>query len=299
MNRPSSIPVWEFSEMNTHHFGQEEIPPAIEESSPRFYICRLRDTVNKIKFPLPPHRKPMYDFLYVTQGSTKRGKALTKYEVKPHEFFFLPAYQITEHNYVSEDLDGFYCHFSLDIFAEWINPEQLLRKFPFLQFNGLPVVPVNENGRPRISNLLECLETIQKENSRFDLAAAYLLSLFTEVQHNETGPELSTKDTSLRITELYKDALSRNIYENHLVSDYADMLHITPNHLNKCVKKAMGISAQELLNRMLLLEAKVLLSQTDKPISDIAYQLSKKNPSDFSRFFKSKMGTTPKEYRNS
>jgi AraC-like DNA-binding protein len=285
--------------MNMHHFGQDEVPPDIENSNPRFYVCRLKETVDKIKFPLPPHRKPMYDFLYITKGSTIRGKALNKYEVGPNEFFFLPAYQITEHTYVSPDLDGYYCHFSLDIFAEWIKQEQLLRKFYFLKFVGIPIVPISEKGRPRILDLLKCMEVLSNEdsNEKFDLGAAYLLALFTEVLHNEKGKEPKPNDTSQRILESYKNALSKHIYDHHLVSQYAEMLHITPNHLNKCVKKGMGISAQELLNRMILLEAKVLLKQTDKPISDIAYQLGKKNHSDFSRFFKSKTGITPKEYR--
>jgi AraC family transcriptional regulator, transcriptional activator of pobA len=81
------------------------------------------------------------------------------------------------------------------------------------------------------------------------------------------------------------------------VTEYADMLAVSPNHLNKCVKTATGKSAQDLLNEMIVLEAMVLIKQTDMQISEIAYKLSQQNHSDFSRFFKSKTGMTPKEYK--
>jgi AraC-like DNA-binding protein len=48
---------------------------------------------------------------------------------------------------------------------------------------------------------------------------------------------------------------------------------------------------------MILLEAKVLLAQTDLSVSEIAYQIGKQDPSNFGRFFRTKMGITPKEYR--
>ena len=75
------------------------------------------------------------------------------------------------------------------------------------------------------------------------------------------------------------------------------MLAVSPNHLNKCVKAATGKSAQELLSEMVLLEARVLLRQTSLTVNEIAWKIGKEDPSDFIRFFKSKTGQTPTEYR--
>ena len=301
MTRPDSIPVWDFKEMDMRHFGESEIPKDFEKVDSRFYINTLKGVGNKIQFPLPPHRKPVYDFIFVTNGHTNRGKALTQYIVREDEFFFLPAYQITQHEYVSKDIDGFFCHFSMDIFADWLPPSQLFRKFPFLQFVGSPIVKVNQRSRPIILNILKRLVNILNEKDktiRYNLIATYLLALFTEINHFSDTVENNGKGSAFIISERYKDLLSKKIYDIQLVSEYADLLSISPNHLNKCVKQVMGISAQDLLNRMVLLEAKVLLKQTDLSISQIAYQLSKKNHSDFSRFFKSKTGLAPKAYRN-
>ena len=64
------------------------------------------------------------------------------------------------------------------------------------------------------------------------------------------------------------------------------------------MKVSTGKSAHELLEEMRILEAKVLLKQTDLNIADIAYKLGGFDPSDFSRFFKSLTNLTPKQYRN-
>lgn len=59
----------------------------------------------------------------------------------------------------------------------------------------------------------------------------------------------------------------------------------------------MGKSAHDVLNEMLLLEAKVLLKQTNMTISEISYKIGKNEISDFARFFKAQTGMKPSEYR--
>jgi len=48
-----------------------------------------------------------------------------------------------------------------------------------------------------------------------------------------------------------------------------------------------------------LLKAKALLKESDKTISEIAYELGFNNPSYFTTFFKQKTQQTPSEWRNS
>jgi AraC family transcriptional regulator, transcriptional activator of pobA len=69
-------------------------------------------------------------------------------------------------------------------------------------------------------------------------------------------------------------------------------------HLNKCVKSTLGKSAHDLLSDMLILEAKVLLKQTNLTILEIAYKIGRNEISDFTRFFKAQTGMKPSDYRN-
>lgn len=104
-------------------------------------------------------------------------------------------------------------------------------------------------------------------------------------------------NAAFRITQAYKDALSQHIYQKQHVTDYAHLLGVTPDHLNKCVRLTTGRSAQVPICDMLVLEAKVLLRQTQLTVNEIAYKLSERAPSDFSRFFQPRTTLTPTQYR--
>lgn len=306
MSKPTSIPIWELPEMSSRHFGMQYNDLFFSRSHHLFHINKLEDFRDKIHFPLPPHRKPIYDFIFLRKGITRRSKALNPYEIGENTFFFLPAFQITEHEFMSSDTEGYFCHFNFDTFTNYLPQHNILRDFPFLQFIGNPVVRINESVTPFVTNIFERLEAEYKKNEAGNLGiiAVYLLTLFTEVKvfYNPPQDHISSKgilkkNSASMITQNFKDALARHIYEKQKVAEYADLLNLSPNHLNKCVKLTTGQSAQDLLNEMILLEAKVLLKQTDMQISEIAYKLSQQNHSDFSRFFKLKTGMTPKDYK--
>lgn len=300
MSKPVSIPIWELNEMSLHHFGDGSQPHlSFATAHHLFHINKLEDYRDKIHFPLPPHRKPVYDFLFLTKGMTRRSKALNPYQITENMFFFLPAYQITNHEFMSADTEGYFCHFNFDMFTNHLPQHNILRDFPFLQFLGNPIIEVDEAVKPFLFNIFERLETEYRkgEQSNFEIISVYLLALFTELKRFYTPSVSVKKNTALMITQNFKDALSRHIYEKQKVTEYADFLSVSPNHLNKCVKATTGQSAQDLLNEMIVLEAKVLLKQTDMQISEIAYKLSQQNHSDFSRFFKAKTGMSPKEYK--
>ncbi len=299
MPKLTSIPIWELNEMSDHHFGKAYQQLFSSASHHLFHINKIEDYIDKIHFPLPPHRKQVYDFLFITKGMTLRSKALNPYEVRENTFFFLPAYQITNHDYMRGDTEGYFCHFNLDVFTNHLPQHNILRDFPFLQFIGNPIVEIDGATTALLMPIFQRLESEYKKESaaNLDIVTVYLLALFTELKRFYTPSVSVKKNTALMIAQNFKDALSRHIYEKQKVAEYADMLAVSPNHLNKCVKITTGQSAQDLLNEMILLEAKVLLKQTDMQISEIAYKLSQQNHSDFSRFFKSKTGLTPKEYK--
>ena len=91
------------------------------------------------------------------------------------------------------------------------------------------------------------------------------------------------------------------VHEHYLnkqqVRDYADMLFVTANYLNKAVKQITGKTALEQLHKMLIMEAKVLLKQGEMNISEVANYLNFEEPSYFARFFKKHTGYTPLDYR--
>lgn len=82
------------------------------------------------------------------------------------------------------------------------------------------------------------------------------------------------------------------------VSWFADELNLSPNYFGDLIKKETGISAQEYIQSKVIHIAKEKMFDTNKSISEIAFDLGFKYPQHFTRLFKQKTGVTPVEYRN-
>lgn len=82
------------------------------------------------------------------------------------------------------------------------------------------------------------------------------------------------------------------------VSFYANHLCITPNYLGIICRKQFHMSALEMIQERVLLEAKRLLHSSAMSIKEIAFHLGFKNLVYFSYFFKTKTTLTPSEYRS-
>lgn len=289
------IPTIEPSFRDSLHF-KTDVNHLHSEYHHLFFINRIEDFRDKMAFPLPPHRKVVNDLIFLTKGSSIRSKGLQNYSFGKNDFFFLPRYQITSHDNMSEDAEGYFIHFSLEIFSEF---KHKLKNFSFLNYTDNPVVTIPEHKEIVFIEIFNRLIELNSNHKKKDLdfIVFYLLVLFSEVNlFVEKQQSNSIKNKATLITEEYKNALTQYIYEKQTVQEYAKLLFITPNHLNKSVKATLNRTAQSLLNEMLIMEAKSLLKYSNLSIAEIAERLCKQMPSNFSRFFKSQTGLTPKQY---
>lgn len=83
------------------------------------------------------------------------------------------------------------------------------------------------------------------------------------------------------------------------VAEYAGMLSVTPNYLNKTVKNRTRRTAIDWIEIARLNIAKSLLKDPSISIADVSARAGLPDQSYFSRFFKKKTGQTPSEFRNS
>jgi AraC-like DNA-binding protein len=81
------------------------------------------------------------------------------------------------------------------------------------------------------------------------------------------------------------------------VSYCADELNLSPNYFGDLVKKETGKTAQEYIQSKLINMAKEKLFDSNKTISQVAYELGFKYPQHFARLFKKNTGYTPIDYR--
>ncbi|MCV6592434.1 MAG: helix-turn-helix domain-containing protein [Silicimonas sp.] len=94
------------------------------------------------------------------------------------------------------------------------------------------------------------------------------------------------------------DALLEEHGLRHLgVSDYAELLGVTPTHLSRVMRAATGQSASAAIEAHVVLQARRNLAFTNLKISEIAYQLGYDDPAYFSRVFRRATGVSPRAFR--
>ncbi len=297
-NNEIKVPIIQPDGLDRIHFGGTDSTLYFNNAHNVIHINRLENYRDKLLFPLPPHRKTVYDLIFLTKGTSIRSKGLINYEFGPGDFFFLPPYQITSHEFMSKDVEGFFLHFDLSIFKAF-SLEKYLFDFQFLNFLAHPIIKTDESAKTTILNIFHRLEMLILEDDKkdFDLIGLYVFNLLKEVSKFSNSDIKPPKNASASLVQRYKEALSQFIYEKQKISEYADFLNVTQNHLNKCVKSITMKSSQDLLNEMMIMEAKSLIKYSNLQIAEIAIKLGNQTPSNFSRFFKSKTGIMPKEYK--
>ena len=90
-----------------------------------------------------------------------------------------------------------------------------------------------------------------------------------------------------------KSAKAESTFE---IKDLADLLFIHPTHLSNTIHEVLGKSPCDIYEEKLVTIAKELLLESNRPISQIANDLTF-DPSNFTKFFKRFAGTTPKQFR--
>jgi AraC-like DNA-binding protein len=77
----------------------------------------------------------------------------------------------------------------------------------------------------------------------------------------------------------------------------AGELNLSANYFGDLIKKETGKSAQEYIQIKVIDVAKERISDHNKSVSEIAYELGFKYPQHFTRLFKQRVGQSPNEYR--
>jgi AraC family transcriptional activator of pobA len=107
------------------------------------------------------------------------------------------------------------------------------------------------------------------------------------------GDAISINNSAYKFRKL----VEKNIYTKQRVDDYAYMMSMSRVAINKAVKAQFNTTATDFIKDRLLFEIKMKLIHTTKTISEIAIELNFNEINHLSRFFRTKTGQTPNEFR--
>ena len=82
------------------------------------------------------------------------------------------------------------------------------------------------------------------------------------------------------------------------IDDYANKMGMTPGHLSRLCRLALGMSSLDVINMRVIQEAQRELVYTSKTIKQLAASLGFTDEAYFTRFFRKHVGVSPKKFRS-
>ena len=246
----------------------------------------------------------LFNVIWMQEGKTDYQIDFNNYQVSSESIFFLTPGQIFKVNSESV-LKGYRLAFSQDFYC--IETHSKETACNGVLFNNIYETPFIEPG----SSGLELKEILNKMFTEFEnpgvasneMILAYLrlfLVYCTRIKARMiTGIGQSGSPGDHNISQKFSQLVEKNFRELHSVSDYADLLNISPKSLSKQLTKRSGVSPLELIRERIILEAKRELHYTDKSVKEIAYDLGFEDPAYFNRFFKKAARITPSIFKKS
>jgi len=153
----------------------------------------------------------------------------------------------------------------------------------------------------RLVTLCEMMhEETRQTTPDYGVIRHLLSALFTmiEAERRKMQPEIAIEAGTVNETfRNFLNILEDNFRRAESVEFYAEKLFMSSRNLNIICQNIMQQSVSEIIETRKLIEAKNLLTTTDKPISEIGFELGYNEKSYFSNVFRKRAGMTPSEFR--
>lgn len=143
----------------------------------------------------------------------------------------------------------------------------------------------------------ELKEEVDKNQSDILRNLLHNLLLLAERVKRKSGFQEIKKGADLDYTILFKDLLNENFSKLKTVSAYAELVQVSEKRLTQATTKVLGKTPKEMMDEKVMLEAKRLLTYTNKSIREIGFILGFDEPTNFTKYFRKHSTKTPVEFR--
>ncbi|MDA3613873.1 AraC family transcriptional regulator [Polluticaenibacter yanchengensis] len=261
---------------------------------------------NEDDYPLEINKSYRSDFfclIIVRNGMVKYTVNDTQYAILKGGILFCNNTDTFSINEVTADYEAKYMYFTEELFVE---AKMNFKSIHILQeLKGLFNYPIlKEHGLlEKFSfyvNQLEALNRADKKNVYAgDMIMHYVSLMMYEMELFINKSQVSRTPTTREeeIVTSFFILVGENYKANHNVQFYADKLFITRKYLSKVTNKLLFRTPREVISYALMIEAKVLLRNSNLSITDIVNELNFTDQAIFSKFFKKHAGVSPTQFR--
>lgn len=265
---------------------------------PNFHVYTLEETYPSTRQAMPPYTLRFYCTMLLEHAD---NAVLELNTTRPDVLDCTISFQSPGHvsSWVrGERQRGFLLYFQPEFLSH--HPTPLVDEFPFFRATEINVLPLSDRRSETLrDHFARLCQTFGDDHPyRTSILQAQLLALLFDCkglyeqhwlpQQASTRPALAAR---------FVQMVEQHYLTRQSVQAYADLLHVTPNHLSGVVSSALGRTASDVIAARLLLAAQKFLRHSDLPITEISDALGFSEPTHFSRFFKRHAGQTPRQFR--
>ncbi|PSL45575.1 AraC family transcriptional regulator [Chitinophaga niastensis] len=263
--------------------------------SEHFIIRDIQDLLAGKDMVQELHRHDFFYMLALKKGTGNHEIDFTSYEVCDNAVFFMRPGQVHQLA-LKAGSTGYLVEFKADFYYPHDKvSNQLLRKVSNMNHCRL-----DDNRFKKLVSILTYIfqEYTDKQERYQEVIKANLGILFIELvrQDNKSPSNNVNPYTQERLEELL-ELIKTHIANHKQVSQYADLLNLSPYQLNAITKGTLGKTCSALINEYIILESKRYLLATSNQVNQIAYHLGYEDVSYFIRFFKKHTGYSPEAFR--
>lgn len=293
--------------------SNQELEVFLEEANSKdighFNIFDIKDFYKigaPTKIKMPYNRRTYYKISLI-KGKNKVEFADREIEIT--NFAILFATPQIPYRYTPLDINqsGHFCVFTKDFITKE-NSGIFIDDLPIFNSNSDFIYDIDSNQAEQFEDIFEKMHVEIATNYiyKYDLLRNYLIELIHLGQKlKPIVPKKNNINASTRIFNLLIELLERQfpvesphqVLKLRTAKEYAEVLKVHVNHLNKVLKEITGKTTSEIIASRIAQEAKIILKQTNWNISEIAYSLGFEEVAHFSNFFKKQTTYFPLAFR--
>jgi len=243
----------------------------------------------------------------IVKGSLNYGR--TKYDFTNGALILMAPRQVMQWNSNAVfEQKGFSINFHED-FLKGTELAHQIKKYGFFSYSVNEALHLSPREEKQIESIIENIEIEYHNNQdKFskDIIISQLSTLLKYANRFYERQFLNRKELSNNLLEKFNKQLNSYFESGQLqkkgipsIDQIAEKMSVSQRYLSDTLKKETGKTTTEHLQLYLIDEAKNILLNPTKSISEVAYDLGFEYPQYFSRLFKKKVGLSPTAYRDS
>jgi AraC-like DNA-binding protein len=279
------------------------------KSNPKSYleVIRIEELLTRKVSDHDPHKNHIVKFyiiFFITSGEGNHTIDFIDYRYQQGTVLLIRQDQVHKF-FRSSNVKGYLLIFTEEFILSHLNKLEVLKSFQlFNELLSFPKIELNprEEEFSSFDSLVKQIEREYKFKDEYSLGitrSALHIVITKLFRIKSQNAQVFGKKKYLAEFLSFQKMVENNCFNNKKVDNYAKELGFSTKTLNNIVQSIANKSAKVLIDEIAIMQIKRLLISTNESIKEIAYTAGFDDPSNFFKYFKKYVGSSPEVFRQS